>query len=542
MKLRKILCLVLAAVMMLSVLAACNNDKPVETKPNENKPAETQPNKPAETQPAETKPQYTFPLAEPLTITVDALLAKAEYPLSENIAWKYIQELSGFVFETTEIVSGEFKEKENLRMNSGEYGEMLFKCNPIDINQYGMDGLILPIEDIIRDYMPNLSAILDERNAWDTLTAPDGHIYGIPNVQASGAKYSDGMTMYINVPWLNTLGLDVPTDWESLYNVLKAFKEQDPNGNGKADEIPLPLYGPDQMYFLTTVFDNGISYGGQWMDVDGEMKYLPTTDIGKETLYWLAKFYKEGLLAQDVFTSDREKYEATAGASEDIIYGFGWDSSLSKIVLDPEVRMQWRTVKPTNPEHHGLANGVRPNALALTDKCKNPEVILAFFDYLYSQEGGMIIRGGVENVSWKLNDQGLYESISEGFKSQVYQATFMGAANVPGIIPDLYYFKNSNAATTWNNIEWYGEGYGIGAVGVYTYSLIRTPEEDEEFSVISTDITTQVEAYYAEVITGMKDLDATWDEFQATLKSMDVERMVEIQNAAYLRAVERNAK
>ena len=45
--------------------------------------------------------------------------------------------------------------------------------------------------------------------------------------------------IWINQTWLDNLGLDVPTTTEELYTVLKAFKENDPNGNGIQDEYPL---------------------------------------------------------------------------------------------------------------------------------------------------------------------------------------------------------------------------------------------------------------------------------------------------------------
>jgi len=543
MKLRKILCLVLAAVMLLSVLAACNNDKPVETKPKEtqgtSKPTET---KSAETEPA--KVEYTFPLAEPLTVTVDALLAKAEYPLSENIAWKYIQELSGFVFETTEIVAGEFKEKENLRMNSGEYGEMLFKCNTIDINQYGMDGIILPIEDIIKEYMPNLCKILDERKAWDVITAPDGHIYAIPNVQMTGAKFNNGTNIWINQEWLTKLNLKMPTSPEELYTVLKAFKEQDPNGNGQADEIPLIDYGGGTLlHNLMGFFDYGLYYGSNWMVIDGEMKYVPMTEEGKEIISWMKKFYDEGLINSDFVTVDNETIQAIGKASDEGVVGMFLASSVSNFVSNEAKQNadHWVSFKPANPELFPLDNGVRHGGLALTDKCKNPEVILAFFDYLYTQEGGLIIRSGVENVSYRFTEEGYLESINEGFQANVYQATFMGAANVPGIIPDAFYFQSANATTRYINDEQFREGYGCHVVGVPVPSVSRTTEETEEFTIINTDVSTAVKAYYAEAITGVVDLESTWADFQASLKAMGVERMIEIQNAAYQRAVEKQA-
>lgn len=43
----------------------------------------------------------------------------------------------------------------------------------------------------------------------------------------------------INKSWLEKLGLEVPKTWDDLTKVLTAFKNDDPNGNGEADEIPM---------------------------------------------------------------------------------------------------------------------------------------------------------------------------------------------------------------------------------------------------------------------------------------------------------------
>ena len=44
--------------------------------------------------------------------------------------------------------------------------------------------------------------------------------------------------IYINNNWLTKLGLPIPKTVDELQTTLKAFKTQDPNGNGQADEIP----------------------------------------------------------------------------------------------------------------------------------------------------------------------------------------------------------------------------------------------------------------------------------------------------------------
>ena len=65
----------------------------------------------------------------------------------------------------------------------------------------------------------------------------NGNIYSIGYAAKDPCQYQPD-EMYVYRPWLDKLGLDIPETTEEFYQMLKAFKEQDPNGNGVADEIP----------------------------------------------------------------------------------------------------------------------------------------------------------------------------------------------------------------------------------------------------------------------------------------------------------------
>ena len=535
MKMKKILALVLALTMLLSLLVACNNEKPTETNPAETKPAET---KPAETQPVETtepKPAITFPLAETLDVSVMYILGNASYPIADNVAWKYLQEIWNMNFDTLDFTPSDAKEKMNLLMSSGEYTDILFKANKIDLDKYGMDGILIPLEDMIKEYMPNLSALLDERDAWADIAAPDGHIYALPSILATDPKTGSSY-WWINKGWLDKLGLKEPKTMDDLYTVLKAFKEQDPNGNGKADEIPVGVYSEPNAYnMLLALFTDGQNYTKYWEVMDGQMEYLPTTEYFKENLLEpFQKMYAEGLLTADMFTMDRDKYRAVCGG-EEVIYGLVYDSTCAYFANTDE-QLGWVTLKPTYSESWALSKGVQEGGLAITDKCANPEIILAAVDYLYTEEGGRIIRNGVEGVSYKWNEDGTWSTIKDGFDSPTYQATLMGTATVPGKIPDSYYELPASKYTRWQNSEIFGKDHGVGGVGQIVPNVNRTEEEDEEYSVLYTDISSYVNNYVAECTTGIVSIEETWETFQATLKEMGVDRMIEIQRAAYERA------
>lgn len=527
MKCNKIVALILALVMLLSLLTGCNTDKPEETQPEA-----TQENTPVESEASKEEP-ITFPLAEPMEISVMYTLGNASYPVTDHVVWNRLQELSGFVFNTTEFSPADVQEKMNLLMSSGEYSDIIFKGSKIDLNQYGMDGLLIPLEDLIRQYMPNLTAALDERDAWSEITAPDGHIYSLPQLNAVYPNI-DGPSWWINKAWLDKLNLPMPTNMDELYTVLKAFKEQDPNGNGKADEIPMVAYNDQEVFnILLSLTGTGLSYADFWMVVDGQMEYLPNTEYFKDTyLTFMNKLYSEGLVNQDLFTIDRDQFRATC-ASEEVIYGFLPDSSCGYFAnLDEQ--LNWVLLRPFDAANFALCKGILKGGLSVTDKCKNPEIVLSFFDYLYSQEGGVLPRIGVEGISYKLYDDGTWEYDYDQLENPIYQGTLMGTANVPALIPDMYYNMSASVHTRHTNQEWYGSE-GLGAEGVLMPAISLTTDENDEYSVLFTDISAYMKNYAAECITGITSIEDSWNEFQATLEQMGVDRMVEIYQNAYAR-------
>ncbi|GAB4000577.1 hypothetical protein GCM10029992_32920 [Glycomyces albus] len=96
------------------------------------------------------------------------------------------------------------------------------------------------LDDLIGENTPNLVDAFEKEPGFEELaTSPDGNIWGIP---AWNDCYhcSYPSKLWMNSAWLDEVGLEQPTTPEELRTVLEAFKTQDPNGNGEADEIPSP--------------------------------------------------------------------------------------------------------------------------------------------------------------------------------------------------------------------------------------------------------------------------------------------------------------
>src|SRR5690606_16000187 len=113
--------------------------------------------------------------------------------------------------------------------------------------------------------------------------------------------------LWIYKPWLDALGLEMPTTTDELLAVYRAFKEQDPNGNGNADEIPLMSAtdtwtgaamnrGSLDPYFMGSFLYNP---GEPWLvlNEEGRVDFSANKDAWREGLKFLNQLYAEGLIA-----------------------------------------------------------------------------------------------------------------------------------------------------------------------------------------------------------------------------------------------------
>jgi len=141
----------------------------------------------------------------------------------------------------------------NLMLASGKIPDIVGSSRIKDfVNQYGPEGAFMPLNDLIDEHAPNLKAFFEEKpEIAAAISAADGNMYYIPYLP--DGKY--GRAYWIRTDWLNKLGLEVPETVEDYEKVLRAFKTQDPNGNGLADEVPYFVRQWPELIRLVTLWD-----------------------------------------------------------------------------------------------------------------------------------------------------------------------------------------------------------------------------------------------------------------------------------------------
>ena len=207
-----------------------------------------------------TNPGNELPIVtEPVTLTI----AKERHMLdttknyNEKASFKNITEETGLTLEFVELAAGTAAEKVPLMLAGGDMPDVFWGLLS-DAQILQNTSQLTPLEDMLETFAPNSLKTYEELGTdWRTIaTAPDDHIYGMLGRYESLYENTGDGIQIINKKWLDAVKKDVPTTLDEYYEVLKAFKEQDPNGNGEADEIPYCF--SEDMWCASITNDMGI--------------------------------------------------------------------------------------------------------------------------------------------------------------------------------------------------------------------------------------------------------------------------------------------
>ena len=254
-----------------------------------------------------------FPIVkEPIEFTVFATKSANFTGHENNEFTKWYEEKTGIHINWIEP-SGDAQQSFNLMIASGEYPDFILGMglSREQVASLASQGILVDIKDEIEEHGHYIKKMFEEEPSAEEYVTINGAIYGVPKVSAEySSKVSNGMWVY--KPWLDKLGLEIPQTTEDFYQMLKAFKEKDPNGNGIADEIPLCGRGMSKAYsastepFLMSAFIPTEGRTRYYLDDNGKIQYSAVQPEYREGIRYFRKLYKEGLLYQDTFIMQAE--------------------------------------------------------------------------------------------------------------------------------------------------------------------------------------------------------------------------------------------
>ncbi len=408
----------------------------------------------------------------------------------------------------------------------------------------------------------------DDMKKWTTAEGPDlweslrydGNIIALPNVAGS---IDQGEVIWIRQDWLTKLGLELPTNMEELYDVMLAFKNNDPDGNGQDDTIGMTIHkdflnGPGTGD-VVGLFNSFGAYPGNWTDDgNGGIMYGSVTDGAKDALTWMSKAYADGLIAQDFSSMDSNKAaEASVSGTSGIQWGAMWNHMWPlQSTVDNNNEAEWVAL-PLLPAKAGEV--AHPQAtiglnqlFVISSKCEHPEAVIKLLNfwvstqllpkeemdkYMLPDEAGTMTfpQHYVMLKTWNplKNMEAHYhvcESLESGDTSKL-TGEEMGyyndcAAFVAGDPSKAGPYRTFGPGlSSYSALDSYYQG------GLYEYNKFTTADTPAMQQKLST-VNDKIVEYYTQVIMGTKTLD-DWDTFMKEVNALGLEEITAEANEWY---------
>lgn len=370
-------------------------------------------------------PNGTYPIVEtPITVDIMVVQAPCVEDFNTNEFSKYMAEKTNVYVNFIMVPEQTANEKINLTLASGDYPDAFLGfgiSGDLEATYGSQEHLFLPLNKYYsEEWMPNMmKALEDFPGAQGYMTNIDGNIYSLPRLEGC-FHCSNQAKMFVYQPFLDALGLEVPTTTDEFYEVLKAIKTKDPNGNGKADEIPLAgsivgwsdnleRYLLNAFIYCDLVTDiNSSSISGLGFLMDGnKVDTIVNKDAYREGLAYIAKLYKEGLIYNGSFTQDSNQLTQLVESSNEPTVAFatgGWRGQFTSI--SGERFKNFRAIAPLKgpngvQEAANFFQNPSVGALVISADCEYADAIIRYFDYMFSEQGLLEQRNGFEGTAWE---------------------------------------------------------------------------------------------------------------------------------------------
>ena len=452
---------------------------------------------------------------------------------------KALTEQTGVEIDYIHPATGQEGETFNLMVADGEFPDLL----EYNFNTYAggptkaiEDGVIIPLNDVIDKYCPNLKAFLAENPDIDNAVKTDDGIYYCFPCAMDQADLAVTRGLCLREDWLKELNMEVPESIEEWYEVLTAFK------NEMGAESPLCVSWSD-LSGSTLANAFGVAAKEWYIDSEGKVVYGAVTDEYKNFLITMKQWYAEGLLDVDMASlkSDNvtsKMINGNGGAS------FAWAGSgmQSWILAATETNPDYMLVAAPVPSYNGVDpiagyGGFRfktAGCVSISSDCENVELAARLLDYGYSEEGRLLYNYGVEGVSYEMID-GVATYTDEVLNNPDGLSITHAIAKYARSCYQGPFVQELNYYTQYLQVPSVKEAPSIWTVDTtldHMYpSASTTPEESDELSKISDELWTYMSEMILKFVLGTKSFDE-WDQYVEDMESLGLNRAIEIKEAA----------
>ena len=385
---------------------------------------------------------------------------------------------------------------------TGELPDVLFKAELTEdeLERYTESGQLIDLAPLLPEHAPNVWALLEQNPAYrEAITLQTGKIGALPGILTLTPQNA----MWINHEWLGKVSMDMPTDTDSLREVLKAFQSMDPNQNGKRDEIPLAFFGVWDLKFLSHAFGVAMNDYNLYMDDAGQVRYFPLEEGFKAFVTLLRDLYAEKLLDQNGFYI-ADTLRVNRDEKQDVLHGVFFGPN--PMALYPHEKAKQYTLLPPlvsggKQVYRGLVSPVTTGAFALTSACPDPAAMLRWVDILYTEAGAIEALAGIEELDYAFDGEGRWQWLADS--SQMNDLSLYETGNMPWLFPLEFYNRYTELEVERIN----GELEALQALTVNPFANCRpTAAQREELLALQSELGKYVDEGLARFVLGQQDI------------------------------------
>lgn len=460
---------------------------------------------------------------------------------------------TGVKIEWIEVSSDAFADQLALKLTTGDLPDVILKGGISNSAQlkYGDQEFFLDLMqgNRLQTFAPNYWALCQEYP--EVLSAsmmPEGQVYSMGMIRNSTGS-TIASKLFFNSEWLEAVNMEVPTTADEFYRVLKAFKEEDPNGNNRNDEMGLYVK-PDHLQFVTFgmfgIGNRGRNNG--FIDLDestGKVRYFAMTDGFRQWVEWATRLYQEGLLHKEYF----DFTESSLGnyVNNNVCGAFAY-TNLCMLGEETQKKFTYLNGAMTgangDKDYYGVNSIGTTGSFVITTACEHPEVALRWADYFFCDEGSLFFYYGDEGVTYDAMPDGTYK-----FNDTVLADFHAGTNSYDGcaVYVSLYGYGNTptmtkvpfNSADDNKGIALEAANALIEDCAIAWPAFTFTKKEQRIIEDSKNDIDKYVSSMRDAWIMGTNELnDQTWQQFLDTIRRMGIEDVLEVYQAALERAYE----
>lgn len=502
-------------------------------------------------------PVFAMAEAEKEHITIRWYQESRDLDVENDLILNAIEEKFNVSFEFIEPPSDGSSDKLNLMVATGEPIDWVTGFG-IDQVAYGWakDDFIYSYDELLegKEELYPLVKKLVSAGVYEHLRVNDKSYFKPEALWAGNRGY------VINKDWLDKLGLEIPTTIDEYYNVIKAFKEQDPDGNGQDDTYGFYVaepYGSNSFGYISRGFIHCGAWGGDWVEkADGTITQFGLSDEGREAFRFITKCYDEDLFNKN-FVNEIDAF----GKVEDLMLqqkiGLTDQSQpgtlLGKMAeAGVDLNIAYLPPLTVNGEQGTLPHtGGYWSFHFIPRTCQNPDRVLEIMEWALTEEGREMTMFGLKDThikgytdtdtmriyelnygemsnSWNTSDYGFMYPLSWG------GFNYCEGAYIP--ISDYETYDEAYA----NMRQWTDKDpSGTLLDGWYTnnakYAKMMPLQgligESVQVPQTLTDI--EIAGRTKAIVGGLANFDANWDEWTNLWLSQGGEALLESANAYY---------